>query len=709
MNTPSSSPSSSPAAPVGPGSSRRSADDAGPRGWARSLAARWGLFHWVALVLGCQILRVILVLSCRAGHGAGTGTAVGAGDYVRCFLTGLARDGVVAGLLTLPWLFWLLWAPRSWLERCWPRRLFFGAYAAGWMAQVFLLVAEYYFFQEFRSRFNTVAIDYLIYPQEVFINIRDSYPVPAVLAVCGTAAAVVSVAAWRLAVRGWAGALERSRLWGTLMAMAAVVVGGLALNLVPARFSGERLVNELANNGLLSGLAALETRNLDYGAFYPMLPRAEAYARTRRLLQEPGTHFVPAADSIARRVDGDAARPRFNVVLLLEESLGSEFFGSLGRPGGTLTPELDKISSEGLFFVNMFATGNRTVRGFEGVLSSFPPLPGDSIVRRDRSEQVETIARVLGRDGYRTLFLYGGRGVFDGMRAFAVQNGYERFVEQKDFKNPGFTTVWGVCNEELYQRTLEECRELHRKGEPFLATVLSVSNHKPYTYPEGRIPEDPKAKRRKNAVKYTDWGLGQFFANAKKEAFWTNTIFVMVADHGARVYGSQSIPIHSYEIPLLILGPAVVKQPARLEQLGSQLDVAPTILGLLGRPYQSLFFGRDLLKTPADPGRVLLNHNRDIGIGRADHLVVLGLNRRLEYYVGNPKTGDLKPVEAPDPMHQELEKEATAIYQVADDLYMNRRFFLDLPAALPSSPAATPAAAVVPTPAPAPPGGAGER
>ena len=488
---------------------------------------------------------------------------------------------------------------------------------------------------------------------------------------------------------------------GTLTALALVGVGGLALNLAPARFSSERLINELANNGLLSGLTALQTRNLDYSAFYPVLPRAEAYEQTRRLLQEPGTRFVPAPDSITRRVEGDAARPRWNVVLLLEESLGSEFFGSLGRAGGTLTPELDRISAEGLYFVNMYATGNRTVRGFEGVLSSFPPLPGDSIVRRDRSEHVETIARVLGRDGYRTLFLYGGRGVFDGMRAFAVQNGYERFVEQKDFKNPGFTTIWGVCNEELYQRTIEECRELHRKGEPFLATVLSVSNHKPYTYPAGRIPEDPNARKRRNAVKYTDWALGQFFANAKKEAFWTNTVFVMVADHGARVYGSQSIPIHSYEIPLLILGPAVVKQPARLAQLGSQLDIAPTLLGLLGRPYQSSFFGRDLLKTPSAPGRVLLNHNRDIGISRDDHLVVLGLNRRLEYYVGNPKTGDLKPVEIPDPLHRELEKDATAMYQVADDLYMSRRFFLDLPAA-----AAAGSGAAVP---PAAPAGVGAR
>ncbi len=117
-------------------------------------------------------------------------------------------------------------------------------------------------------------------------------------------------------------------------------------------------------------------------------------------------------------------------------------------------------------------------------------------------------------------------------------------------------------------RAVEEFRELAKTGQPFCGTVLSVSNHKPYTYPKGTIPEDPDKRRREHAVKYSDYALGQFFKAAKKEAFWTNTVFVVVADHGARVYGKQSIPIHSYEIPLLIAGPAVVKSPSRVAQTG---------------------------------------------------------------------------------------------------------------------------------------------
>ena len=145
-----------------------------------------------------------------------------------------------------------------------------------------------------------------------------------------------------------------------------------------------------------------------------------------------------------------------------------------------------------MLFTNIYACGNRTVRGFEGVFSSFPPLPGDSIVKRDRSENVESIARFLKRDGYNSVFLYGGRGLFDDMRSYALHNGWDRFIEEKDFPHPTFNTIWGVCDEDTYARAIEEFRELVTTGKPFLGTILSVSNHKPYTYPPGRIPDDPE-------------------------------------------------------------------------------------------------------------------------------------------------------------------------------------------------------------------------
>lgn len=642
---------------------------------------------WLLSLLACWLgLRLVLFLAFRP--------STPLSDDALAFLSGFQRDLFVGLLFTIPLLFWLSITPEHRFGARWHRVLFWSTCLVFWLVEVFLLFTEYFFFEEFKSRFNTVAVDYLLYPHEVFVNIWESYHVGIVLAVCLILSAGWVFAASKLFAGMWEQPFASRKGW--------LYFGGtfaLALALSPcihfkgARVSTDRTLNEIANNGALAFVAAAWTHNLDYGAFYKTMGKDQAYERARHLLAEPGSEFVESGQSIHRRVAGDANRPRLNVVLFLEESLGSEFWGCLGRTN-TLTPEMDRIAlQEGLLFTNLYASGNRTVRGMEGVLSSFPPLPGDSIVKRDLSDNVETVARILKRDGYSTLFLYGGRGLFDGMRSFAVRNGYDRFIEQKHFEHPTFKTIWGVCDEDLYARTVEECRELARTGQPFLATVLSVSNHKPYTYPTGRIPENPDEHRRENAVKYADFALGQFFRAAKREAFWTNTVFVVVADHGARVYGEQTIPIHSYEIPLVMAGPAVVKTPQRIGQLGCSLDVAPTLLGLIGRPYDTMFFGRDLFKVRPGEGRALLNHNRDIGLLAHDRLVVLGLMQTAEFYGGDPKRVEVSLLPQPSDADRELENDAMALFQVADDLYVHQRYHLD-PNGTPNQPIVTSSAAL---------------
>ena len=647
--------------------------------WRRS---RYGFagFWFLSLLGAWFILRLVLLLAFKPA-------ALSFGEVVLTFLSGFHRDVFAALLETVPLLCWMLIVPDRRFGATWHRVLFLGGCFVFWFVQIFLLFVEFFFFDEFKARFNTVAIDYLIYPTEVFINIWQSYHVGVVLAFCLVLSLGWLFAASRLFGPMWERPFPaKARLLHLAAAVALAALLVPTLNIKGAHVSDDRTLNEVANNGALSFIVAGWTHNLDYAAFYKTLPAAEAYQRARRLLAESNTQYVEDGQSIRRRVAGDPARPRLNVVIFLEESLGSEFWGCLGRKD-TLTPEMDKLAAEeGMLFTNLYASGNRTVRGFEGVLSSFLPLPGDSIVKRDRSDNVETIARVLKRDGYASVFLYGGRGLFDGMRSFAVRNGYDRFVEQKHFAHPTFTTIWGVCDEDLFLRAVEEFHELAKTNQPFCGTILSVSNHKPYTYPKGTIPEDPEQRRRENAVKYSDYALGRFFQAAKKEAFWTNTIFVVVADHGARVYGAQSIPIHSYEIPLVIAGPAVVKGPSRVSQLGCSLDVPTTVLGLLGRPYETLFFGRDLLRSRPEEGRAFLNHNRDIGLLERDRLVVLGLKQTVEFYQGDPKVVEMSVLPSPSDADRELEKDAIAIYQVADDLYMHRRYRIDGPPAAPAPP-----------------------
>ncbi|HWB03388.1 MAG TPA: LTA synthase family protein [Verrucomicrobiales bacterium] len=586
--------------------------------------------------------------------------------------------------------------------------LFRVAVTVGFIAGIFLLISEWYFFDEFDSRFNTVAIDYLLYTHEVFTNIWESYPVSGIIAACCIGGGLLSWVAFRYFSPAETKSPARKMIavvicW-PIVAMAAFI----SVRPAETSFSVQRVVNELANNGWASAIRAAWTRNLDFSAFYVTMARDEAFRRARKLLVEPGVVFVgpevpdaPKPDSegridktanaqwldaarlsLTRQIPGDPSRPRRNVCILLEESFGSEFWGALGcvdkdgKPH-TLTPEMDRMAAEeGMLFTSILADGNRTIRGFEGVFSSFPPLPGDSILARDKTDRVETIARVLKRDGYQSLFLYGGRGTFDYIKSYTQSNGWDRLVEQKDFEDPVHTTAWGVSDEDLFHRGIEEMRNLHQTGQPFLVSFMTVSNHKPYTYPKGRIPEDPDVRLRTHAVKYADWALGDFFRRAKAEPFWNDTIFIVVGDHGARVYGSQTIPLQSYRVPFLVAGPCVVDKPQRVDTPGCQLDVAPTILGLIGRPYTSLFFGHNLLLPgAAERNKSLMHHNRSIAIYRDGRQVVYGLNKTLEYWHGDAGKGTMVGVPR-DESFDILQKDGTALFVCADELYVNYRFIL---------------------------------
>ena len=664
--------------------------------------------RWWAFPVSHALILVGLASGLRIGLLASYGPeGTGLGAILKTLGFGLWADAVVAAVVVMPLAIWCAFRRRTWQGL--GKRLLMGGVCLAWLVQSFLFISEGFFFQEFLSRFNTVAIDYLIYPHEVFTNLWESYPLIWIALACMGLALVMTLVPMRWVppvAEPAAGRWKRVLCWP---GVAGLLVGSLMWTDV--RPSQERVVNELASNGAVSGIWAAWTRNLPYDVFYATLPRDEAFALARAALGRNGGTFIAPAPppvppngpdeawfdearaSLQRRIPGDANRPKLNVCVLLEESLGSEFFGSLGRvtkkgKPDTLTPRMDRlIREDGLLFDNLYADGNRTIRGFEGVFSSFPPLPGDSILARDRTENVETLARVLKRDGYQSLFLYGGHGTFDYIKSYTVPNGWDRLIEQSDFVDPAFTTAFGVSDEDLYSRGVAEMRVLHQTGKPFLVSFMTVSNHQPFSYPSGRIPEDPKARSRKHAVKYTDWALGDFFEKVKQEPFWKDTIFVVIADHGARVYGSQQIPLKSYEIPFVVLGPAVVPQPRRVSELGCQLDVTPTILGLLGRPYDSLFFGRDLLKAGTGPGRVLMHHNRSIGIYESDRLIVFGLNQQTTAWQGRLKSGELTIQESLDETGRRIAKQGMALFRVAEDLYLQRRYRV-LPSKAPSDSAA---------------------
>jgi phosphoglycerol transferase MdoB-like AlkP superfamily enzyme len=453
-------------------------------------------------------------------------------DRVWVVLTGLQCDVAVALVVTLPLAVWCALRRSAW-EGTRARRVLFGLPVEAWFGQLFLFVSEYLFFAEFLSRFNMVAIDYLIYPTEVTTNLWESYPLVRLVLASLVAGVVLAWVSFRVVPPRVAE--DGGRWWRVLGWVGAVGLAVMSLRPSWLRVGSERIVNELASNGAVSGVMAVWSRNLPYDAFYAVTGPREAVLRARVALggegvefphgeppvladgQQPDAAWLEAArKSLIRRIPGDTARPRLNVCVVLEESLGSEFWGSLGaknRAGEpiTMTRKMDRLAeSEGLLFENLWADGNRTIRGFEGVFSGFPPLPGDSILARDRTENVETLARVLQRDGYRSLFLYGGRGTFDFIRSYTTRNGWDRLVEQGDFVNPAHTTAWGGSDEDLFHRGIEEMRSLHAAGQPFLVSFMTVSNHRPYTFPAGRIKDAANPADRRPAGAVCGLGAGGF-------------------------------------------------------------------------------------------------------------------------------------------------------------------------------------------------------
>ncbi|MFL6199066.1 MAG: LTA synthase family protein [Thermoanaerobaculia bacterium] len=579
-------------------------------------------------------------------------------------------DTVAALWVAAPLVLYLALVPERWFRHRAQRALVVGISGLAVFAVLFVAVAEVFFFQEFNGRFNFVAVDYLMYPTEVVANIWESYPTGLILSGLALLSAGASLLLRRPLRGAWRQTLpfgQRSAAAITFFLLLAVLTLEVPASL--AHVSEDRALNEITSNGYLSFWRALLGSEAPYEGLYASRPPAVAFGRLRRLLAEPAAvpaSFVPG--STLRHIRPLAPARRLNVVVVLEESLGSEFIGALHPRPVSLTPSFDALAPEGTLLTRAYSTGNRTIRALEATTSSLPPLPGVSIVRRPQSKDLFTLPALLRERGYQTLFVYGGRALFDGMGSYLRNNGIDRVVEQKDFPDDSFHTAWGVSDEAIFDRALTEMDAMHAQGRPFYTLVLSVTNHRPFRFPEGRIAWDAKLKSRENGVRYADWALGRFVRQAREHAFFEDTLFVMMGDHGARVYGASEIPLGSYEVPILFYGPGIVPAGRRVDTLASSLDVPPTVLGLLGLEYDSKFFGHDVLRVDRSAGRALMTHNNEIALMRGSRIAVLGLHRSAQLFDVKPG-GAFVRTPALDPAGRELIEDAIAYYSGADTAY----------------------------------------
>ncbi len=286
---------------------------------------------------------------------------------------------------------------------------------------LYLGVVEYFFFDEFNARFNFVAVEYLIYPHEVFVNIWQSYPVARAL----VAAALLTLLAMyglRPLLSQWIRQPDRPRAARLhVLALFAVLLAAHAMvDLDTWRTRENRVADEVAANGLQSFFSAAVNSRLYYTEHYMTLPEQEATERVRRLVAQDNATFIAGAQNpLARKIVSRGPPKALNVVVLLQESLGAEFVGAYGD-ARSLTPNLDRLAHESILFAKTYATGTRTVRGMEAVTASFPPVPAESIVKRRNNERMFNWSTVMRDAGYEPTFIYGGYGTFDNMNYFSA-------------------------------------------------------------------------------------------------------------------------------------------------------------------------------------------------------------------------------------------------------------------------------------------------
>ena len=595
------------------------------------------------------------------------------GSMAAILATGLRYDILITLILSLPQILYLALMPS---EKS-PGRISLILLEIQWLIGYHFLfcslIAEWLFFAEYQNRPNYIAFEYLVYPKEVCCNIWESYQTGKLLIVVS----LISIFAYaflrsrHLYFLRDGMSLSRRRsapaITGLIIAIMWLTTPFSAMNL-----TANRTANECSMNGLYSLVYFAWTCKFDYNDFYKTIDETQTVERTRRLLESSDSPFLSASNQPLDRIVHTGKQQRdLNVVIILEESLGSDFIGTLGDDRG-LSPCFDALCQKGKLYDNWFATGNRTARALEAVSTAMPPLPTESILKRDHSSNMWTLAKILSVRGYERLFITGGRGLFDGVKSFMTANGYNHFVEQNDYVNPSFVNAWGVADEDLFRRSIEEMDKLSHSGRPFLATLLTVSNHRPFTFPAGRI--DPQYMSREAAVKYADWALGQFFEEVSKKDYYKNTLFVALGDHGARVYGCQLFPIRSYRVPVLMIDPSE-SRASTCSTLASTLDIAPTVMGVLGGEYRSVFFGRDVNSLKPEQGYALMQHNHDIALLDANNrMTVLSSARRSFSFELNREDWSLKT--APDDSARDV-ADVISIFQLANRLYYSDSYVPD--------------------------------
>ncbi len=553
------------------------------------------------------------------------------------------------------------------------------------------------FLIQYDVRPNRTFVDYLEYPREVLVMLWAGFR----YAVIGALLAIATLTwlifrrfgAYRRAARPWS--IGRTLLiWPLAVLIVFMMIRsnthGRPVHLGNFSFCSDATVNSLVANSAYSMLYAAYQIRREAGLSqqYGEMPIDEVIRRARAQMGVAQSSFVSEEQPTLHVHAASVRRERpLNLVIVMEESLGASFVGSLG--GESLTPNIDRLAGESLWFEQMYATGTRTSRGLEALIAGFPPTPALPVVRLSKSQKdFFTLGTALRTAGYRNEFVYGGDANFDNRSGFLLSNGFDAVIDRDDYASPIFPGYLGVSDEDLFAKLDERLVQLGSTGQPHFLLALTISHHAPYDYPVGRIDVgsgDPATVE--NTARYADYAVGEFLKRARNSAYWKDTLFLVVADHESelRIKGDALVPVDGFHIPALIVGADT--QPLRVQSTTSQIDLAPTLLSLLGVDATVAFPGRDLTRTLPEFGntpapvapRALMQFNQNFAWMQNNRITVLSPDENsdkvgeVRQYLYDPVSTAQSP--APD-RDIEAEKDALAHALLPAWLYEQQRYQL---------------------------------
>lgn len=589
--------------------------------------------------------------------------------FLGIFFIGLFYDLVVCSFFAIPVALYCWLMKDSWYQKKWQRIPLFFLFFLIILILVINIGGEIIFWEEFSVRYNFIAVDYLVYTNEVLGNIWESYNALLIIAAVLVATVLILFVVRKKLTASQQVSMHFGKRTVFFFAFMILPVAAYFLNNNRLKnISNNNYVNELGGNGIYEFGAAFWNNEIDYNKFYATRNDTTNLKILRNMLLAPNATFVNDPLSIERQIKNDSPEHRWNVVLISVESLSGDYLKRFGNKEN-ITPYLDSLIPHGLWFDKFYASGTRTVRGLEALSMAIPPTPGQSIVRRPDNDNMFTMGSVLKAKGYEVNYIYGGNSFFDNMGKYFSNSGY-KVLDKRDIPDSliHVTTAWGVDDEAAFNFTIQQCDRSFNSGTPFFNHIMTVSNHRPYNYPRGRVDISPAAQTPQGAVKYTDYAINKFIKDAQQKPWFNNTLFVIVADHCSKSAGKTDLPINRYHIPCIIYAPQLVK-PTIENRLVSQIDLAPTILGLMNLNYTSRFMGYDIYHMNAGNERAFISTYQDMGYIKNGRMVILSPRQKTEMFKPDFITGVNVKITPSD----SLVNEAIAWYQGASFLYKSGR------------------------------------